>query len=71
MLKPDGVDDVVVDGRRHVGFLEEYLDPRDGGGISKAQRVLGFLKENRDGAFFSKDVVEALAEHGVKTRDVM
>jgi len=70
MLRPDGVDDVVVEGRRYVGFSEEYLDPR-GGGVSKAQRVLGFLRENRDGAFFSKDVVEALAEHGVKTRDVM
>jgi hypothetical protein len=71
MLKPDGVVDVVVEGRRYVGFSEEYLDPRGGGGISKAQRVLGFLKENRDRAFFSKDIVEALAEHGVKTRDVM
>lgn len=28
MLRPYGVDEVVVEGRRYVGFLEEFLDPR-------------------------------------------
>ena len=71
MLRPEGVDDVVVGDRRYVGFSEEYLDPRGGGVISKAKRVLGFLKENSDLAFFSRDVVDALADFGVKSRDVM
>jgi len=47
--------DVVVDGKRYVGFSEEYLDPRGGGGRgSKARRVLDFLRENGDGAFSAR-----------------
>jgi DNA-binding MarR family transcriptional regulator len=71
LLGPDGVEEVVVDGQRYVGFSRENLDPRGGGGLSKAQRVLDFLRENGDRAFFSKDVVEALSDSGVKPRDVM
>ena len=71
LLRPEGLDDVVVDGRRYVGFSEEHLDPRGGGSISKDKRVLDFLRENGGRAFFSKDVAEALAGHGVEPRDVM
>ena len=72
LLRPEGMEDVVVDGRRYVGFSEEYLDPRGSGGrVSKARRVLDFLRENGDGAFFSVDVAEALVKHGVETRDIM
>jgi len=71
LLKPEGEEEVVVDGRRYVGFSEEHLDPRGGGRVSKAQRILGFLRENGDGAFFSRDIVETLSEFGVKPRDVM
>jgi hypothetical protein len=71
MLKPQGVDNVMVGGRRFVSFSEEHLDPRGGGGVSKASRVLGFLKENSGSAFFSRDVVDALSEFGVRTRDIM
>jgi hypothetical protein len=71
LLRPEGVNDVEVEVRRYVGFSEEYLDPRSGGGTSKAQRILGFLRENRDRTFFSRDVVDALAEHGVKSRDIV
>ena len=39
--------------------------------MSKASRVLGFLRENSDGAFFSRDVSDALSDFGVKSRDVM
>jgi hypothetical protein len=71
LLRPDGVCEVVVGGWRYVGFSEEYLDPRGGSGLSKAKRVLGFLEENADSAFFSRYVVDALSEFGVRTRDVM
>jgi hypothetical protein len=55
-----------------VSFSEEYLDPRGGSGnISKDHRVPDYFRENGDGAFFSKDIVETLEEHGVKTRDIM
>ena len=51
LLGPEGVGDVVVYGRRYVGFSEEYLDPRGGGGrVSKARRVLDFLMDNGGGA---------------------
>ena len=71
MLRPEGVDDVLVDGLRYVGFSEEYLDPRGGGGVSKAKRVLDFLRENGPRAFFSRDIVDALADFGVKPGDIM
>lgn len=71
LLRPVGVDEVVVGGRRFVAFSEEYLDPRGGGAVSKAQRILGFLKENRDRAFFSRDIADSLREYGVKPRDIM
>jgi hypothetical protein len=71
LLKPEDVDSVSLDGRQFVGFSEEHLDPRGGGKISKAQRVLSFLRENGGEAFFSKDVAAALEEHGVVVRDIM
>lgn len=71
ILKPEGVDSVEIKGNRFVGFSQEYLDPRGGGKISKAQRILSFLQKNGDEAFFSKDIVSALGEHGVKPRDIM
>ncbi|MFQ6077456.1 MAG: hypothetical protein ACE5Z5_15230, partial [Candidatus Bathyarchaeia archaeon] len=71
LLRPEGLDSAVVEGRRYVSYSKEHLDPRGGGKTSKAQRVLDFLRENRDEAFFSRDIVEALKEYGVKPRDVM
>jgi hypothetical protein len=71
IMSPEGVDGVTIEGRRYVGFSVEYLDPRGGGRLSKARRILGFLEESRDGAFFSSEVVEALGEHGVRIEDVM
>ncbi len=62
----------MVDGSRYVGFSEEYLDPRGSSvRVSKTRRVLDFLRENCSVAFFSKDIVEALEEYGVRTRDIM
>jgi len=71
ILRPEGVEEVEVDGHRFVSFSEEHLDPRGGGGVSKARRILEFLREHQDQAFFSKDIAEALREYGVKPRDIM
>jgi len=71
VLGPEGSGELVLEGRRFVAFSEEYLDPRGGGGVSKAQRIMGFLEENGDRAFFSTEVVEALKGHGVRVEDIM
>ncbi len=69
--KPSGREEVELGGRRYVSFAPEYLDPRGGGGASKAGLILGFLRERSDRAFFSTEVAEALKDRGVKVRDVM
>lgn len=65
ILKPEGVESVEVEGRRFVGYAREHMDHR-GGGVSKAQRILDFLVEHRDEAFFSRDLVKSLKGYGVK-----
>jgi hypothetical protein len=71
MVRPEGVDQVIQEGRRFVAFSEEYLDPRGGSGTSKAKRILSFLEANRDRAFFAKEVAEALGKYGVRQGDIM
>jgi len=71
VLAPGGVDELFHEGLRLVGFKEEHLDPRGGGGASKAGRIRAFLEEHGDMAYYSKDVVEALEGYGVKPCDVM
>jgi len=71
LLRPGGEESLVLGGRRYVAFRKEYLDPRGGGSLSKARRIKGFLEEHRERAFFSREVVEALAVHGVKPGDIM
>lgn len=57
--------------RRFIGYSKEHLDQRGGGRISKAHMILNFLKECREEALFSKDIVEALKAYGVKPWDIM
>jgi len=71
LLKPEGMNSAVVNGYRFVGYDKKYLDDRGGGEVSKAQRILGLLQENKDKAFYSKDVAETLKEYGIKARDIM
>lgn len=52
--------EIVVDGRRFVEYDEKFLDPRGGGSLSKAERVIDFLRENVDKAWFSREVVEGI-----------
>ena len=62
---------VEVGGRRYVEFAREYLDPRGGRIGSKSGRILGFLRENRDGAFYTTVIAKRLSEFGVRRDDVM
>ncbi|MFQ6135537.1 MAG: hypothetical protein ACE5KU_06985, partial [Nitrososphaerales archaeon] len=71
VMKRDGSDSLVIAGREFVSYSREFLDPRGGGGESKASLILDFLKENKDRAFFSKQVCDALKDRGVRPADVM
>jgi hypothetical protein len=71
LLKPDAKERMIVGGHEFVGFSEEYLDARGGGGESKAKLILNFIRSNRHRAWFSKEIAEALKDKGVKQRDVM
>ncbi len=71
LAKPSGREELELGGRRYVSFAPEYLDPRGGGGASKAGLILGYLRERSDRAFFSTEVAEALRDRGIKVRDVM
>jgi len=73
ILKLEGINNIVFDGHRFVGFAEEFLDVRGRARVngSKARRILEFLRENRNRAFFSREIAEALKSYGVLVRDVM
>jgi len=71
VLRPEGFDSLLLDGRLFVKYAKEHLDVRGGGGRSKAKLILEYLREHRYRAFFSKDLAEALRDYGVKVRDVM
>jgi len=71
LLRLEGKDSVIVDGLEFVKFSEEFLDVRGGGKYSKARAILDFLKKNKDRAFFSREIAEALKDRGVEVRDVM
>ena len=71
VLRPEGKDSHRIGGYEFVKYDEKFLDARGGGRISKAQRILDFLKENRDRAWFSTEIAEALKDEGVKVSDIM
>ena len=48
VLRPEGVDSLVIGGRRFVKYTDEYLDVRVGRKRSKAKLVLEYLREHRD-----------------------
>jgi hypothetical protein len=71
VLKPHGRDFLQMLGHRFVPYEKKYLDARGARKASKAQLILSFLREKIDGAFFSTEIVKALADKGVKIRDIM
>jgi len=66
-----GEREAVVSGQKFVSFSKKYVDTRGGGGRSKSRAIRDFLSLNRHKAFYSTDIARALANVGVKIRDVM
>ncbi len=62
---------IIIDGHRFVKFHPEYSKRGNRGSKSKAQRVLNFLKDNLDRAFYSTEIFNALKEKGVTMPDIM
>lgn len=67
----ESMDSLSVSGRVFVGYSREHIDARGGHGVSKAGRVLDFLRVNSFKAFYSTDIVKQLGEHGVRCGDIM
>lgn len=66
-----GQKETVIFDRRFISFSKKYLDPRGGGGHSKAKAIREFLASNSHRAFYSTEVAQSLKDIGVKVGDVM
>lgn len=72
MAKSAKVNSTNFQGRKFVAYSKEYADRRGGlNGRSKAKIILGFIEKNRNRAFYSKELVEALKGNGIKPSDIM
>ena len=59
-------------GHMLVSYSKEFADKRGGGnGKSKSMTIFDYIKDNRDRAFYSKDLVKALREKSIKPTDIM
>jgi hypothetical protein len=67
-LSADGLREVRVDGRR---FINYQLARQAGKSQPKSKAILGFLRNNPERAYFSREVYDALRESHVKIADVM
>jgi DNA-binding MarR family transcriptional regulator len=72
MTKPTNVNSTNFQGQKFVTYSKEYVDRRGSvNGQSKAKMILGFIEKNRERAFYSKELVDALKEKGIKPSDIM
>jgi DNA-binding MarR family transcriptional regulator len=72
MLRPDKAKSVNHQGHMLVAYSKEFADRRGGvGGKSKSMIVFDYIKDNRERAFYSKELVEALKEKSIKPSDIM
>jgi hypothetical protein len=72
MLGPVGVTSINFQGQPFVAYSKEYLDKRGAlNGKSKAELIREFIEKNCERAFFSKELVDALKDKGVKPSDIM
>jgi hypothetical protein len=59
-------------GQMLVAYSKKYADKRGGsGGKSKSMIILEYIEKNRDRAFYSKELVEALKDNAIKPSDIM
>lgn len=68
-LRPENEDFLIIGGKRFVRYNKGHLDKVSG--KSKAQRILDFLKENRERAWYSTEIYEKLRNMGVTHSDIM
>lgn len=66
ILKPKDRDVVEYQGLRFVRVKKKRVERE-----SKAQIILKFLEQNKNRAFYSKEIAEALRERGISKQDVM
>ena len=66
VLKPKDKDSIEIKGLKFV-----KVEKRKDKGVSKAKLILKFLEDNKDQAFYSKEIAEALRDKGVSPQDVM
>jgi hypothetical protein len=66
-----GEKETTISNKRFVSFSKRYLDPRGGGGHSKAKSIRDFLSSNSSKAFYSTEIAQNLNSSGVMVRDVM
>jgi hypothetical protein len=72
MTRPAKVNSTNFQGQKFVTYSKEYADRRGGvNGQSKAKMILDFIEKNRDRAFYSKELVDALKDKGIKPSDIM
>ena len=72
MARPGKTTSVNFQGKMLVTYSKEYADRRGSvNGKSKSMIVLDYIKDNRDRAFYSKELVETLKDKGVKPSDIM
>lgn len=71
MLRPFGEKSIWANGNRFVSYAKKYLDVRGRKLQSKAKIVVEFLKKNKDNAWYSTEIADALKENGIKPSDVM
>lgn len=69
ILKPENITSIAVEGIEFVSYEKNQKD--SGLESSKAKSILNFLKVNSEHAYFSTDIVQALADIGVKPSDIM
>ncbi len=66
VLKPKDKDSIEIEGLKFV-----KVEKRKNKSVSKARLILKFLEDNKDQAFYSKEIAEALRDKGVSPQDVM
>ena len=60
VIRRGKTDSLQFNGHTFVTYDKQYLDVRGSSGISKSKRILNFLEENSDKAFYSTQIFEAL-----------
>ena len=71
LFRVEGQDSVHLDGINFVQYGEEFLSKKMPKGESKSQRILRFLEEHADKAWYTTEIVKELEEYEVTSTNVM